>query len=246
MRDKLFGWVRRPSKFVVDLSISRIRELIERQGFALVVIRTEETEALRIFVLGVESGRLTGHDEQHMVRPSIGQHVWYLNEVQLLQIIEPGQIPLLNETFSGPLKAKIHQLANSLHYDERYCIYQARTGERVWVTGGFHNTDWGFSATHYVEDGESKHAAFINYNLGPFYDGTFFMDGDVEPVPNFVYYDWMGQRVRNTTYLLPKQAHARASAIEKLEAALAAQRMAVRDLELSLNLLKRAHADVHE
>lgn len=252
MKGNFFSWFRSVAPAaVVTSDRTRIRELLERQGFACINIKSkgDPTSTDTVFVLELHSHSISGHGSKAMTTPDIGRQVWQLAHIDIVNVIEPGMIPVMNDTRYGSLKSWVERLSSELQYDERYCIYQARSGERVYINGGFNINKDGFTGVRaYVTElrPNGTCGAFVTYCLAPFYNGEFFRSGEVEPIPDFIYYSWMGSRVRNKEYLKPMQVEARSSAIVSLESMLEAQRVQTRNMEIILSQLKQAQLDVHE
>jgi hypothetical protein len=251
MKGTLFGWLRTSPPLVAATSIrTRIRELVERQGFARVEIRHTTGAKLNelVYVLAIDDTSINGHSIPAMISPEVGRRVWRFEHIELNSALDPGGFPLVNDTLPGPLEQHMQYLARELQYDERYCIYESRFGERFYVNGGFNNHKAGFTAlklypTEYNPNGNC--ASFFDYVLTPFYEGKFILDGVSEPIPNFIYYDWMGNRVRDKSHIKAKQMLARGTAVETLESMLEVQRTQTRNMEHLLNKLKQAQIDVH-
>ena len=251
MKGNFFSWFRSVTPVAIMTDRMRIKELIERHGFACVNIKSklDTKHPETVFVLEIDELALYGQGAKAMIVPDIGTRVWRFGYIDIVNVVEPGMVPVMNGTRHITLKAWVEKLSKEMQYDERFCIYQARGGERVYINGGFNLHKDGFTGlkaypTEQNPDGVC--GAFVSYKLVPFYNGEFFRGGVVEQIPNFTYYQWMGNRVRNKDHLKPMQVDARAAAIQILEPMIAAQRELTRDMETLLTKLKQAQLDVHE
>lgn len=183
--------------------------LLDRDGVAVVFIKDREYgTSFRFFVTGCEGTaagfKILGNTDATLTRPMVGMSTMYSADFDITKVIPISDVPRRNNNTPEGFKAFIKKVRDELTYDERLIFLRDVAGEPIYLSANCNINDSGFSAkraypTEHNPKGEC--GVFIEWKMIPFYPGSFDLTAKPMKCENFIYYEWMGDRVRDKSHV---------------------------------------------
>lgn len=194
-----FDWLGRSGLPVVSFQ-DQCRTILKKGGLPCFSIRWTNGEGDDYFIVQHvnDDDSYSGACAKDLREPSVGQRVLREEYVDRMALVDIDSVLKRNGTITSLLYERVHQLSQELPYDLKVCVYTIPGGEPVWVKGAFNFNEAGFSAECAYDHPHSASGIkglFISWALVPYYTGKFWYDFVPEPVEDFVYYGWMGNRI---------------------------------------------------
>lgn len=233
---------------VTQIHVGVKSELMLQQGinpcFSFTINHGAEREA--IFVLAVSDNQITGLTTDILAGFSCGVRV--LDRFSLTEVkwLNPETDLGGNGVAVEGFREAIEDIARRLPYDKRMKICTTSAGVDLYLNGGFNHNREGFTADVPCDKSwcvRGYVAGFVHYKAVPFYHCKWHIDAVTEDVPDFVYYDWMGDQL-SPPRLLEKQKKDQKNLTRRLEMNIAQRRALDTDLADIIKRLNKAH--VHE
>lgn len=187
----------------------QLADLVAKDDIAVAVIKHRNYGTVqRIFVTEIFRGgfgfTLHGWTDAMMDDPSVGSQSIHSNDYKLLKVNPISTIKKTNNATPGGYRAYVESWCDKLCYDENLVIMRTWDNVPLVLRVGSNVTHTGFTAekpfpTPDRPDGVA--AVCINWAMLPYLPVT--LDWAAKPVPveNFIYYDWMGDKVRDDSVL---------------------------------------------
>jgi hypothetical protein len=187
----------------------QLAALVAKDDIAVAVIKNRQYDTVqRIFVTDVtiiRSGfNLLGWTDAMMSDPSVGCQSIASNDYKLVEVKPISAIKKTNNATPAGYRAYVESWCDKLCYDEKLIIMYTSDNVPISLRVGSNITHTGFTAekpfpTPERPDGVS--AVHISWAMLPYLPVT--LDWTAKPVPveNFIYYEWMGDKIRDEAIL---------------------------------------------
>lgn len=199
-----------------------------------------DSTPVHFLITGLSNGEIGGIGIGHLTELSYGTRMFPIHDIDTVDWADPAEVFGKIDVDPG-FKASIEELAHYLPYDKRVKVFTNAAGVHFYVKGGFNHNHYGFTVevpckAEWCERGYI--AGFVHYTAAPYYQGKWVTTYLSEDLPDFVYYDWMGEKL-SAARLIEKHEREKAD-IHKRWAAYQVQRKAL-DNELNeiLKMLKK-------
>lgn len=186
-----------------------IADLVIKDDIAVAVIKNRQYGTVqRIFVINVTVRRhgftLFGWTDPTMYNLSVGYQSIDSKEYKLLEVKPISTIKKLNNATPSGYKAYIESWCDELCNDEKLVIMHTSASIPISLRVGSNITHDGFTAekpSPSPDRPDGVAAVFIRWAMLPYLPVTLAWAAKPVPVENFIYYDWMGDKVRDKEVL---------------------------------------------